>query len=1295
GPLRVGDNPWVAGTRTLIEDYALYNRALSSSEIAFLADSRNEVIGANQAPVLVGPGDQISRVSEPVSLNLDASDPNGDNLTFSATGLPTGLTIDNSGQISGTPTAGGTFSVSVTASDGKAIDTEAFQWDVRSELTADTVLTQPRLFGSDFAYTINANGQNLTFVWDFGDGSPLETTTTGAATHIFETPGRFIVKVTITDDAGQTTEVSFQQAVHDTLTAQKPAASQTIIYEERENANDRVWNVNPDNDTVSVFDTVTNAKLAEIAVDAHPRSLAIADDGRIWVTNKDAATISIIDPATLQVEQTLTLSSGSQPHGIVANPAGEGIYLALEATQQLLKLRDGDGTTESSVDVGTNPRHISINADGTQVYVSRFITPPMPGEASGQPNIPADRGAEIVVVQTSDLSVSETIILQNSATPDAPDTARGIPNYVGPAAISPDGRSAWVASKQDNIERGVFRENRLLTHDSTVRGVVSRIDLEGGAEDHGSRVDFDNASVAVTSTYGPFGNFVFVALEGSRHVAIVDAFQRSEIARFETDRAPQGLVVSPDGNTLYVHNFLSRNVTVHDITNIVAGGQDDPPKTQTWAAVAAEKFAPDVLLGKQHFYDTLDTRLAVEEYISCASCHNDGGQDGRVWDLTQFGEGLRNTIDLRGRGAGHGKLHWTANFDEVHDFEGQIRDLAGGQGLLTEAQFAATQDPLGAPKAGLSPDLDALAAYVESLTEFPESPFVSNAATGQALFTSQGCATCHGGDAFSDSIDDRLHDVGTFTAASGQGKGQPLTGLDTPTLRGVWANAPYLHDGSAPTIADAIRAHTGVVLTNQEFQDIAAYVEQIDSGDDAPPPPDNTGPTLQLATASNQVSAPFTVSATFSRDVSGFEIGDISVTNGAASNFSGSADSYTFQVAGQDFGQVIVSVAADSSQDAGNRGNQASNILTVEFIDPNGGGGGGDGIGNDPAPQQLLVHLPFEEGAGTTAENAAGDGGDATLNSGVTWATGQYGGGLLNDGLTGEIEISHSEELNLAANGGDFTVSFWVQGQDAPDGEWHTLAKKGGSWEERCFALFVDPDFNEITFAASTPNSFNEGGFSGVTLDPGVWLHITCVKRGQTIEFYANGEKRAEEVLTGPVQPNTGSIYLGAAPNDSNSINAIFDEFRIHSVALTAEQIRQLPAAGDGDGGNGGGGGGPGNGDALIVLAMNEGQGATTADQSGNGQNAQLQAGSAWTAGRFDGGIVTDGVGEGLVIPHNSDIDLGANGGDFSVAFWTKIESPPTGEWRVLAKKGDDWDQRAFGIYISPDSNELSFALAT
>ena len=71
-----------------------------------------------------------------------------------------------------------------------------------------------------------------------------------------------------------------------------------------------------------------------------------------------------------------------------------------------------------------------------------------------------------------------------------------------------------------------------------------------------------------------------------------------------------------------------------------------------------------------------------------------------------------------------GFLHWSNNFDEVQDFEGQIRSLAGGNGLMTDLQFSTgTRSlPLGTAKAGVSADLDALAAYVASLDTFASSP---------------------------------------------------------------------------------------------------------------------------------------------------------------------------------------------------------------------------------------------------------------------------------------------------------------------------------------------------------------------------------------------------------------------------------------------------------------------------------------------------------------------------------------------------------------------------------------------
>ncbi|MEO1573620.1 MAG: cytochrome c peroxidase, partial [Pseudomonadota bacterium] len=257
----------------------------------------------------------------------------------------------------------------------------------------------------------------------------------------------------------------------------------------------------------------------------------------------------------------------------------------------------------------------------------------------------------------------------------------------------------------------------------------------------------------------------------------------------------------------------------------------------TTTVVTGEALASDVLLGKQLFYDALDNRLARDDYMSCASCHNDGSTDGRVWDLGAFGEGIRLTQSLRGRGLAHGRLHWTGNFDEVQDFEGQIRSLAGGTGLMANADFAATEDPLGAPKAGLSADLDALAAYVTSLSDVPLNPnraasgLSGQARSGRDVFVAQGCASCHAGASMTDSGSGALHDIGTITPASGQRSGATLTGFDTPTLLGLWERAPYLHNGSAATIADAIAAHDSVTLSSADLAALGAFLREVTPAD--------------------------------------------------------------------------------------------------------------------------------------------------------------------------------------------------------------------------------------------------------------------------------------------------------------------------------------------------------------------------------------------------------------------------------------------------------------------------------
>ena len=87
--------------------------------------------GTGNTVSVTNPGNQTSTVGNAVSLQMQGTDSGGATLSYSATGLPAGLSISSGGLISGTPTTATTSSVVVTATDGTgASGTTSFTWTV-------------------------------------------------------------------------------------------------------------------------------------------------------------------------------------------------------------------------------------------------------------------------------------------------------------------------------------------------------------------------------------------------------------------------------------------------------------------------------------------------------------------------------------------------------------------------------------------------------------------------------------------------------------------------------------------------------------------------------------------------------------------------------------------------------------------------------------------------------------------------------------------------------------------------------------------------------------------------------------------------------------------------------------------------------------------------------------------------------------------------------------------------------------------------------------------------------------
>jgi alpha-galactosidase len=93
--------------------------------------------GGNTVTV-TNPGSQTSTIGTAISaLQIHAADSaSGQTLTYTATGLPAGLSISTSGLISGTPTTAGTYAVTVTATDSTgASGSVSFNWTISTVST--------------------------------------------------------------------------------------------------------------------------------------------------------------------------------------------------------------------------------------------------------------------------------------------------------------------------------------------------------------------------------------------------------------------------------------------------------------------------------------------------------------------------------------------------------------------------------------------------------------------------------------------------------------------------------------------------------------------------------------------------------------------------------------------------------------------------------------------------------------------------------------------------------------------------------------------------------------------------------------------------------------------------------------------------------------------------------------------------------------------------------------------------------------------------------------------------------
>jgi len=537
--------------------------------------------------------------------------------------------------------------------------------------------------------------------------------------------------------------------------------------------------VNPDSDSITLVNLSTLTVRAEVSVGDEPRTLSFTADGaRLLVANAAGRTLSVIDPAGAEVVSDVAV--GALPYGVVAG--GQRAYVSLTAPPRVAVIDLASLSIVAEVAVGEFPAGLALEAGEARLFVTHLYT-----------------GA-VSVVDTASLAV--TVI-------PAPAAEANLSQFI---ALSPDGSRAYLPQTYS------FADRLDLAYNNAVQPMVGVLDPAAGA--FAAPLDLaaldQPVNLPFAAALSPDGETLYVANAGSDDVVAID-LARMAPYYLNTGRNPRGLALSPDGARLFVNAVLDGALEVFD--------------TATFERLAILPLTtlpmPEAVLTGKRLFNSAHYPMSTDNWLSCATCHFDGGHDGRTW--AGFPDGPRNTPTLVGA-ADTLPLHWNGDLDEFADTEHTIRDIQGGAGLIA----GEAHPTLGAPNAGRSAELDALAAYLASLP-VPPSPYapatVAEEAAfirGEHAFRRWGCAACHIGDSYTDQAQ---HNSGIGDPSLERRMMGPLPAFDTPTILGAWATAPYFHDGSAPNLIDTFFStgfhNMGPAMDPREVEDLVYFMRAV------------------------------------------------------------------------------------------------------------------------------------------------------------------------------------------------------------------------------------------------------------------------------------------------------------------------------------------------------------------------------------------------------------------------------------------------------------------------------------
>ena len=554
--------------------------------------------------------------------------------------------------------------------------------------------------------------------------------------------------------------------------------------------------------------------------------LALSDGTTVVASDPDRDQVYIVDLATNTVRATVALQAGDEPGRLVEDGAGR-VHVALRRGGAVVAIDPVAGTILGRRIVCSAPRGIVYQASTKQLHVAcaggELVSLPPEGGASTR-QLTLDRDLRDVVVGANGSLLVTTFRSADVlvVSPTGTVTSRLRPGSGAMVSITtgmPQMRTPSVAWRivplraesgqvmmlhqtgvVDPIDPSGAGYAGLKGCDAVVETGVSILD-QGQVSPPAVAAGLSMVALAVDVAVSPDGTMMAVAAPGNSMSPGFPTLVTGSVSSMMTQSGScnfglNGVSLPPTGQPQIV-------AVAYTGSGLLLAQSREP------AAIWRQDTQSMISLASDSRTDTghLIFHANAGGGLACASCHPEGGEDGRVWNFACTG--ARRTQSIRGGISGTAPFHWDGSETDFSRLMDDVFSTRMAGPVLSSDQKVALQ------------------RWVDSIPALPRASATdpgSSAAVsrGQTLFNDPqlACATCHTGTLLTNNM---TVDVGT---------GGPL---QVPSLRGVAWRAPFMHTGCAATLAERFAGACGggdkhgvtSTLTSSQMGDLTAYLETL------------------------------------------------------------------------------------------------------------------------------------------------------------------------------------------------------------------------------------------------------------------------------------------------------------------------------------------------------------------------------------------------------------------------------------------------------------------------------------